>query len=294
MKLDLVYTFVDNTDDVWRSKYHQYYQNMNSLRYNFNQEIIFSLRTAEKYFNWVNKIYIVSDNQKFCLDFLSASFREKISFVDHTEIIPKQFLPCFNSIVIESYLHKIKGIEEHFAFMNDDVFIGQPLTVDHFFSCGLINQYFILKKHSIYSSCGYGCCCDSTYNLFHKKWIDTSDCFPVNGHMIHILRKETCEKLWRDFEKELLITSAVRTRTDDKWGKERYSFLFLILHAMELYRTNSANFLGGGIVYQDITKEDYYFLIRNRPKVFCINNILNVDLWKKFNEKFLRCEVPYV
>lgn len=57
----------------------------------------------------------------------------KITVVDHTEIIPSELLPTFSSVVIENYLTKIPGLNEHFLYFNDDMFINRHLSPREFF-----------------------------------------------------------------------------------------------------------------------------------------------------------------
>jgi hypothetical protein len=45
-------------------------------------------------------------------------------------------LPTHNSQGVESQLHNIPGLAEHFLYSNDDMFIGRPLTPDMFFTPG--------------------------------------------------------------------------------------------------------------------------------------------------------------
>lgn len=47
--------------------------------------------------------------------------------MDHREIIDHDYLPTFNSHVIEANLHKIPNLSEHFIYFNDDVFVAKPL-----------------------------------------------------------------------------------------------------------------------------------------------------------------------
>jgi hypothetical protein len=58
----------------------------------------------------------------------------RISVVDHSEILPPEALPTFNSHAIESALHKVPGLAEHFVYLNDDFFLGRPLGPETFFS----------------------------------------------------------------------------------------------------------------------------------------------------------------
>lgn len=295
MKLDLVYTFVDNTDDQWATKYRQYYPSCDPLRHNCKNEILLSLRTVEKYFDWVNRIYILTDQQKFPLDILSEKFRQKISFVDHSDVVPKEYLPCFNSAVIELFLWKIQGLEESFVYLNDDVFFGRHLSHSDFFTDDRMNQYFYAFKKSPYVNGGYGCIYDSSFRLFHKKWPETKNFFPTNGHMAHILNKNICSKIWNDFESDFLRTASYKIRTDDLWSEDRNNFSFLTVHAMELHRMKMAEFISEiGPVYQDLSIDEYRFLMRSRPKMFCINNITNIELWERFSKNFLNSDKIFI
>ena len=70
--IDLVYLWVDDTDEVWRAKRQLYRpeQRTNSAdatseaRWRNNDELRYSLRSVEKYAPWVNHIYIITDNQR--------------------------------------------------------------------------------------------------------------------------------------------------------------------------------------------------------------------------------------
>ena len=47
--------------------------------------------------------------------------------VNHSDIIPKEFLPTYNSNVIDSYLYRIPGLSDIFLYFNDDVFLRSLL-----------------------------------------------------------------------------------------------------------------------------------------------------------------------
>jgi hypothetical protein len=54
--------------------------------------------------------------------------------VSHREIFGDTGkLPTFNSHAIESRLHRIEGLSEHFLYFNDDVFLGRPVKPENFF-----------------------------------------------------------------------------------------------------------------------------------------------------------------
>jgi hypothetical protein len=51
-------------------------------------------------------------------------------------------LPTFNSQAIESRLHRIPGLSEHFLYLNDDVFLGRPVPPEMFFTPGGLTRFF--------------------------------------------------------------------------------------------------------------------------------------------------------
>jgi hypothetical protein len=59
---------------------------------------------------------------------------EKVALVDHSEIFPADALPTFNSHAIESRLHLVPGLAEHFLYLNDDFMLGRPVRKEQFFS----------------------------------------------------------------------------------------------------------------------------------------------------------------
>lgn len=137
--VDLVYTWVDGNDPVWRAKRNEYMpprpeghvpNHMNDARWRENNELMYSLRSVEMYAPWVRHIYIVTDGQ--CPAWLNTD-HPKIRIVDHSEILPADALPVFSSHAIESCIYRIPGLAEHFVYGNDDTFFGSPTTPDDFF-----------------------------------------------------------------------------------------------------------------------------------------------------------------
>lgn len=63
--------------------------------------------------------------------------------VNHSDIIPKEFLPTYNSNVIESYLHQISGLSDIFLYFNDDVFIRSFLHPSDLFTADYGLKLFV-------------------------------------------------------------------------------------------------------------------------------------------------------
>lgn len=137
-KIDLVYMWVDGNNAEWRAKRNRYMnggekttsEGVNDARWRDNEELRYSLRSVEKYASWIDHIYIITDGQ--CPEWLDTS-NPKISIVDHSEIMPAEALPVFNSSAIESCIHRIPGLSEHFILGNDDTLFVKPTTRENFF-----------------------------------------------------------------------------------------------------------------------------------------------------------------
>ena len=153
--IDLVYTWVDDSDVDWQNKKSHYWQPRTDhftdtashpSRYHNRDELRFSLRSVAEYAPFINKIYIVTDNQ--VPSWLTAS-HPGLVIVPHDQILPSDALPTFNSHAIEARLHHIPGLSEHYIYMNDDFFFGRPASpFDYFTSDGLSIDYLLSQTVS--------------------------------------------------------------------------------------------------------------------------------------------------
>ena len=138
MDIDLVYLWCSDSDPDFRgilskTKADYFIQedlNHPDVRVTDHNELRYSLRSVEKFAPWIHHIYIVTYNQ--VPKWLNTN-HPKITIVDHSDIIPKQYLPTFNSPLIEAFLHKIPGLSECFLYANDDMFFGNKTEPDFFF-----------------------------------------------------------------------------------------------------------------------------------------------------------------
>lgn len=137
--IDLVYLWVEGSDSEWLKKKNTFLDqnvNINNVkgRYQNNNELKYSLRSVSKHLPWIRKIFIVTDNQ--IPDFIDTN-NTKITIVDHSEIMPKEILPTFNSSIIDYFIHNIPDLSERFIFSNDDCFVNADLSPTFFFKDGL-------------------------------------------------------------------------------------------------------------------------------------------------------------
>jgi hypothetical protein len=149
--IDAVYTWVDGGDPAWQARKAAALgdndwvagvsgQTANNSRFASRDELRYSLRALHCFAPWIRRIFLVTDDQvPAWLD----TDHPQITVVSHREIFGDTGrLPTFNSQAIESRLHRIPGLSEHFLYLNDDVFLGRPVTPDLFFTSGGLTRFF--------------------------------------------------------------------------------------------------------------------------------------------------------
>ncbi|POY34784.1 hypothetical protein C3K47_18260 [Solitalea longa] len=160
MDIDFVITWVDMNDPKWQKDFATYSGKIDNTKnevsvarfrdYGF---LKYWFRGVEEFAPWVRKIHFVTCGQH--PEWLDIN-HPKIQMVNHEDYIPKQFLPCFNSSLIEIYFHKIPNIAEHFVYFNDDFFIINNITKERFFKNGLPNDIAAFRTNlglSLWSKC---------------------------------------------------------------------------------------------------------------------------------------------
>ncbi|GAA2151161.1 stealth family protein [Kitasatospora kazusensis] len=144
--IDVVYTWVDGSDPAWQRKRAQadggsyHVQSANAARYLNRDELRYSLRSLALYAPWVRNVYLVTDGQRPAW---LADVHPRLRVVGHQEIFTDPgLLPTFNSHAIETQLHHIEGLAEHFLYFNDDMFLGRPVLPQDFFLANGMTRFF--------------------------------------------------------------------------------------------------------------------------------------------------------
>ena len=252
-KIDFVVIWVDMNDPKWQSEFARCKGIEKTDKYNTGMErfrdygfLKYWFRGIEKYSPWVNKIHFVTCGQQ--PDWLDIS-HPKIHLVDHNEIIPSEFLPTFNSGVIERYILKSSGLSERFVYFNDDFYIIRPTSPERFFrkklpcdiavfqynpswspyyvmlknNIRIINSKFrkkeILKRdHNKWFTPEYGSKGRMNYWLqFYNKFITLRV-----HHNAQPYLKSTFERVWEYAGKELTETSGNRFRDKSDYTHELF------------------------------------------------------------------------
>ncbi|QIG44427.1 hypothetical protein G5V58_18045 [Nocardioides anomalus] len=139
--VDVVVTWVDGADPEWNAARAERLagltgtattrESSGQARYLSRDELRYAFRSLHLFAPWVRRIHLVTAGQ--VPSWLDTS-HPAITVVDHRAILPPDALPTFNSHAIESALHRVPDLAEHFVYLNDDFLLGRPLGPEAFFS----------------------------------------------------------------------------------------------------------------------------------------------------------------
>jgi hypothetical protein len=304
--IDIVYTWVNDQDPHWRNAYSLHAIPVHKLneagsdatmlsRFKNRDELKYSLRSVFQYMPWVNKIFVVSNcKPPSWFDVQN----ERVKWVDHSEIFEAEFLPVFSSHAIETCLHKIPQLSEHFLYFNDDFFINKNLPSTHFFEANGLSKSNLEKFGMIAGPVTEG---DPDYlnaarngaQLIWEKFghVPTQ----LHRHSPYALRKSVMERIDREFEVAVKRTRSNRFRqcTDISVPSFLYHH-YAFLTGNGLYAGFRSKLIKSSAHRLD---EDLESLIEQSSiKTFCLNDGLNSHLnevWNKKITRFLQIRLPY-
>ena len=299
IKIDLVYLWVDDKDEEWQKKRHYWANKLgvacseenNDCRYSNNDELKYSLRSAEMYAPWINKIFIVTDGQ--VPEWLDTN-HPKIKIVNHKDIMPEDCLPCFNSNALETCIDNIPDLSEYFLYANDDMFFASPVKPEDFFTDDE-KPIVHLRKRSW----------DSASNIHMQNILYTTKLFKQKydfnnilentepSHCIDAYRRSYIKACKKHFEKEFRSTVKKTFRAEDAVQRIIISYYMLVNDLADLV-------LDPEVVDQDFQEHvDNLYLkldpiqyMRSKiesltPKLLCINDSTYVCDTDRKNLKYL-------
>ena len=143
--IDMVFSWVDGNDPEFRARraaamadYVVGEGDDADARIRQIDELKYALRSVHAFAPWVRRIFIATDSP--VPEWLAP--HPKITIVrteDHFTDVSA--LPVYNSHAVETQLHHIRGLAEHFLYSNDDMFFGRPLSPAMFFSPGGVTKF---------------------------------------------------------------------------------------------------------------------------------------------------------
>lgn len=139
-RIDFVIPWVDDSDPDWQKSFRDYRyhgqqtDDVRNVRYRSWDNLRYWFRGVEKFAPWIDKIHFITCGH--VPDWLNLN-APKLHWVKHSDFIPAENLPTFNSNAIHLGLHRIEQLSNHFVLFDDDMFLIDKVEPEHFFRKGL-------------------------------------------------------------------------------------------------------------------------------------------------------------
>jgi UDP-glucose 4-epimerase len=235
--IDIVFSWVDGTDLEFqraRARRMQSYVvgegDDHEARFRQIDELRYALRSVYVFAPWIRRIFIATDSPvpHWLAD------HPKVTVVRSEEFfVDPSVLPTHNSQAVESQLHHIPGLAEHFLYSNDDMFFGRPVTPEMFFSPGGITRFIEAETRiglgtSAPERSGFENAARVNRNVLLERFGVT-----ITRHLEHSaapLRKSVLAELEREFPEEFARTAAnaFRNRADISVTNSLYHYYALV------------------------------------------------------------------
>lgn len=129
--MDYVLPYVDCNDPVWLKEYQRINgKGMDPSRFRPFGTLRYAFRSIAKNMPFVDRIVLIVSNAEQVPEWVN---RETVRIILHSEFMPAEHLPTFNSSAIESDMWRIEGLTARFIYGNDDIFVLNPLNEADFF-----------------------------------------------------------------------------------------------------------------------------------------------------------------
>lgn len=145
--IDMVFSWVDGSAPSYQQARRQLEAGVvlgegdrHESRFRQVDELKYALRSVHLFAPWIRRIFIATDSP--APQWLAG--HPKVTLVrSHQHFADPSVLPTHNSMAVESQLHHIEGLADHFLYSNDDMFFGRPLSPGLFFTPGGITRFML-------------------------------------------------------------------------------------------------------------------------------------------------------
>lgn len=219
--IDAVFTWVDDTDPVWVQSRQKYGQSCLSLhpeadstaRFVNRNELKYAIRAIGMFAPWIRKIFVVTADQ---IPDWFVQADDRVQFVSHNTLFPdSESLPTFNSHAIETVLHRIDGLSEHFLYFNDDTILGRAQRPETYFAPNGLSKFFTSPVKINYLANDMpphiGAAANNRELLAQEFGIEISQCLL---HTPYAHRKSVLEEMEAKFRQQFAETRSSRFRSN--------------------------------------------------------------------------------
>lgn len=274
--IDIILTYVDNTDPIWQKQISQYDTTINPKRYRQWNNLKYLFRGLDRYMSWINNVYLVVSNHEQVPPFIN---KEYVKIILHKDIIPEEYLPTFNSTTIEMFLCRIPNLSEHFIYFNDDMFPMKDISPYDFFDEKTGYPIYQLI-HRTHAQNIFRRQCRNSFRLakqFTNRNFDNPNYYFYIKHSADPMLKSDCEELWKKAENKIRWSiSKFREPFNftqylfpdysimkDHWKEQKFDFRYFKMNEFESIKNEFKN---------------------NIHKIICLNDSNGIRSFK--------CEIP--
>ncbi|MHA6695218.1 stealth family protein [Homoserinimonas sp. A520] len=245
--IDLVFSWVDGAELEWQrararrmASYVVGEGDGSEARFRQLDELKYALRSVNLFAPWIRNIYIATDSPRpaWLDEHPRVTLMRSEQFFRNLDD-----LPTHNSHAVESQLHNIPGLSEHFLYSNDDMFFGRPVRPEMFFSPGGVSKFIEartrigLGENNVARS-GFENAARVNRALLHQKFGRV-----ITRHLEHAatpLRKSVLQELENEFPEDFARTSAsaFRQATDVSVTNSLYHY-YALLTGRAIVQTNA-------------------------------------------------------
>ncbi len=206
--MDIVITYVDGNDPVWKQDYEKY-TNVPIMQKRFRDwgTLKYLLRGIEVNMPFIRNVYLVVSHPSQVPQWADP---EHLNVVLHKDIIPDHLLPTFNSNPIEMHLHRIEGLDEEYLYFNDDLFPVMPCSREDFFRDG--KGVLGFSTHWFAAGMYKKICRNSDALAREASGMKRSCSFMRPQHICTPMLRSQCQELYDKYQQRIL-KSLTRTRS---------------------------------------------------------------------------------
>lgn len=277
--IDIVFSWVDGTDLEFQRLRAARMKNYvvgegddSAARFRQIDELKYALRSIHMFAPWIRRIFIATDS----LAPAWLAEHPRVTIVRSEEFFAdRSVLPTHNSQAVESQLHHIPGLAEHFLYSNDDMFFGRSVPPAMFFSPGGITQFIEADTRIGLGENDLGRSGFENAARVNRRLLRERFGRVTTRHLEHAatpLRKSVLYEMEREFPDDFARTaaSAFRSSTDISVTNSFYHY-YALLTGRAVVQTNAR------VMYVDTTTQvglrSMEQLLRKRSyDFFCLND----------------------
>lgn len=260
--IDYVFPYVNMDDEVWKKSYIEERRRLDlstdidSVRFADNGRLKYLFRGIENFLPWINNVYMIVSNIEQVPFWVN---QKNVKIILHKDIIPKEFLPTFNSTTIEMFLGNIPDLADKFIYGNDDTYPIRKLKEIDFYENNIPKIHLKTDKvlNSQFKKVEYNSQ-RIIADYFGIKLDDPNNSFLKIEHTFNPLTKEVCNIVFDKF-KESIYNRVTPFRKEINFNQYVYTYYIyfsgIYLPSSRTYRYKNLSKISDDVIFNTIKNQ---------------------------------------